>query len=134
METLFSHHEVILQFVWIILIQCFEILRIDVIPGYRPPFSLWLTMIHADSYPYPTLWHILKLWPGYLNSYAKIDYSHFDKWSMFWLGVPVYVIEYMYKRTRKQQDIYKIMYVCMYKSGPVTTTTTVTNRKKNWKG
>lgn len=33
---------------------------------------------------------------------------------MFWLGVSVYVIEYMYKRTRKQQDIYKIMYVCMY--------------------
>lgn len=41
----------------------------------------------------------------------------------------------MYKQTRKQQDIYKIMYVCMYKSGPMTATPTVTmNIKKNWKG
>lgn len=37
----------------------------------------------------------------------------------------------MYKQTRKQQDIYKIMYV----SGPMTATPTVTmNIKKNWKG
>lgn len=43
----------------------------------------------------------------------KIDYFHF-KGSMFqWLGVcQLYVMENMYKQTRKQQDIYKIMYVC----------------------
>lgn len=41
----------------------------------------------------------------------------------------------MYKQTRKQQDIYKIMYVCMYKSGPMTTTPTVTiNIKKKLEG
>lgn len=27
-------------------------------------------------------------------------------------GMPLYVMENMYKQTRKQQDIYKIMYVC----------------------